>query len=140
MRPEPDDLAVELDHGGVAWQRHGQLWHSTLTSTGLRWKVLQDEYGPTQPAGPAPAVVERFDEWAVIGEPGSGYPPYRFVWSRESGPVGGRDDPEQAAKTFAARVLAHRWQTGPELMRRTITRSEWQSVALPADPAVSDSG
>lgn len=53
-RPEPDDGRVELDRGGVAWQRHDQAdsaarWHSTMTVTGLAWLTLQARYGPTEP-------------------------------------------------------------------------------------------
>lgn len=79
------------------------------------------------------APAGTYEEWRVFGQPGHGYPPYSFVWSRLLTPHMLRP-PEVAARAFAARVgqpdrsgLWSPWVDGPHLARRTVTIGEWEN-------------
>lgn len=68
-----------------------------------------------------------YEEWRVIGDPGPGYPPYEFTWSRLRQPD---RDPEEHARGFMALAerTRDRWADGPYLQRRTVTVTDWQPV------------
>jgi hypothetical protein len=73
-----------------------------------------------------------YEEWRVTGQPGGGYPPYEFVWSRRLRPAA-EDDPEAAARRFIEVVGPESWAGGPYLSRRTVVISDWteERVSLP---------
>ena len=82
----------------------------------------------TEPAG-------LFEEWRVTGQPGSGYPPYEYVWSRRITPD--LADPEAPARAFVANVetgparsggIRTPWVDGPHLSKRTVVISEWDAA------------
>jgi hypothetical protein len=66
-----------------------------------------------------------YEEWRVTGDPGNGYPPYDFVWSRRVNPQLG--EPEAAARAFMAHPW--NWDGGPTLSRRTVVVGPWTDVA-----------
>lgn len=74
-----------------------------------------------------------FEQWMVTGEPGHGYPSYRFVWGLPTGKAPGRDDgrtAEDEARAFVAAIrsaeLRGMWEDGPYLHHRTVTVGEWE--------------
>lgn len=73
---------------------------------------------PPELANDQPRTIE---EWFVFGEPGPGYPTYRFMWRSDE-----YADPEAAARAFIE--FATSWVEGPHLDHRTVTYSEWEPV------------
>lgn len=68
------------------------------------------------------------EEWEVTGDPGHGFPPYRFVFSHhvtDINPSYGAT-PEEAARRFVERS-AKDWPW-VQLRRRTITTTPWQEI------------
>lgn len=63
-----------------------------------------------------PRTVE---EWRVTGEPGKGYPSYRFTFSSDR-----YEHPEAAARGFVESVSD--WVDGPHLDHRTIAYWAWE--------------
>lgn len=71
--------------------------------------------------------TETYTEWRVTGDPGPGYPPYDFTWSRWRNPHLG--DPEQGARSFVALIEQHpASMRDVRLMCRTVTVEPWQEV------------
>jgi hypothetical protein len=63
-------------------------------------------------------VSEVREEWVCTGEPGRGFPTYRFTWPM---PGQAAEDAKQAAIDFVAWVEAnHTWDVGPVLHRRLV--------------------
>jgi len=69
-----------------------------------------------------------YEEWRVTGDPGQGYPPYDFTWSKRLNPHLG--DPEHGAHRFAEMIRGTPppWMDGPHLSRRTVVVGEWTEV------------
>lgn len=64
------------------------------------------------------AACEVREEWICTGEPGKGFPPYRFVWPM---PGQSAEDARTKAIEFVAQVASrHDWDTGPVLHRRLV--------------------
>lgn len=61
------------------------------------------------------------DEWLVTGEPGGGYPSYRFTFSSDR-----YEDAEAAARGFIGST--DRWADGPHLRHRTVTYTAWDEA------------
>jgi hypothetical protein len=63
------------------------------------------------------------DEWLVTGDPGNGYPPYRYTWRSDE-----YAEPEAAARAYID--IVGEWAAGPHLAHRTVTYSGWEQVQL----------
>lgn len=128
----PSDLPVQCPRCGVPTE--------TVESAQPYDGTVELNCGCTMPshdltvawAIPAPRAREErpvsettFEEWRVTGEPGRGYPPYRFTWTADADSYGSQcPDPESAARSFVEAVRD--WDNGPHLHRRTVTRTEWE--------------
>lgn len=73
-------------------------------------------------------------EWCVHGRPGSGYPPYEYVWSRRIQPDKSDVELESLARAFVESVrngpgrsggIRTPWADGPHLSKRTVVVAEW---------------
>jgi hypothetical protein len=98
-------VTVQLQIGGHAdpeMAAHQHLWEKRPVPA-----ELTDEHART------------IDEWRVTGEPGHGYPSYRFTFRSDS-----HEDPEASARKFAE--LGVDWADGPHLSHRTVTYSAWE--------------
>jgi hypothetical protein len=73
------------------------------------------------PKFPSSDEARTVDEWLLTGDPGHGYPPYRFTFNSDR-----YEDPERAARKFCE--LAKDWTDGPHLKRRTVTYTAWQEA------------
>jgi hypothetical protein len=67
----------------------------------------------------APRTVE---EWRITGEPGSGYPSYRFTFSSDR-----YETPQEAARAYVEAMTD--WDDGPHLEHRTITYTAWETTS-----------
>jgi hypothetical protein len=74
---------------------------------------------PAELADDQPRTVE---EWRITGDPGHGYPPYRFTFRSDQ-----YQDPEASARKFCE--LGGDWANGPHLSHRTVTYSAWSAIA-----------
>lgn len=73
---------------------------------------------PPELADDQPRTIE---EWRVTGDPGQGYPPYRFTFR-----TGEYLEPELAARKWID--FAKDWTDGPHLSHRTVTYSAWEQA------------
>lgn len=86
------------------------------TAGSLRLQQLMKER-----ATPANEYVPRtVEEWRVMGDPGKGYPPYRFTFSSDRYVT-----PEAAARGYIEAMKD--WVDGPHLEHRTITYTAWET-------------
>lgn len=74
-----------------------------------------------------------YKKWRVTGDPGHGYPPYKYTWSDREEPDKGAA--KHAAWAFLAHIqgLPHSWDSGPFLHCQTITESEWVDLTNDLD-------
>lgn len=87
----------------------------------VAWHAVSAERpGWPTPGDDEPRTVE---EWRVTGDPGHGYPPYRFTFRSDR-----YETPEEAARKFCE--LGQDWADGPHLAHRTITYTAWEKGQL----------
>ena len=117
---------VLAEHHGY-WD-DGDMWCdkgcSPVRGRGLRFTL--DQFARHQAemlAAAGPIGGETVTEWEVTGDPGYGYPPYRFVFGAESSRS---DDPERDLRAFLS--VCGDWKDGPHVRRREVTRTEWREV------------
>lgn len=70
-------------------------------------------------------VCEVREEWICTGEPGDGYPPYRFVWPA---PGQSAEDGRRGAAAFVAQASRHGWVAGPVLHHRLVITTTAEDI------------
>lgn len=71
---------------------------------------------PAELAADQPRTI---DEWRITGDPGDGFPPYRFTFRSDE-----YEDPEASARKFCE--LSAKWA---HLSHRTVTYTAWEDEA-----------
>lgn len=65
-------------------------------------------------------ALRTVEEWRVTGDPGKGYPWYRFTFSSDR-----YETPEEAARGYVGAMRD--WIDGPHLDHRTVTYGAWEA-------------
>lgn len=65
------------------------------------------------------------EEWICTGEPGDGYPTYRFVWPT---PGQSAEDGKRGAAAFVAQTSRHGWDAGPVLHQRLVITTAAEDI------------